>query len=64
LDIFDEQEERMGRGEDPFFDFDRACRGFTSSEGETGLSQHQDGSSSPVKAQTCIYYAEPLRGCP
>jgi hypothetical protein len=46
------------------FDSDHARRGFTSLEGETGLSQHQNGSTSPDVVQTCNYYQEPLRGCP
>jgi hypothetical protein len=46
------------------FASDHARRGFTSPEGETGLSQHQDCSGSPDEAQSCNYYSEPLHGNP
>jgi hypothetical protein len=45
------------------FDSDHECRGFTSPEGETGPSQHQDSSSSPEQDQT-YHYSEPLSGNP
>jgi hypothetical protein len=49
--------------EKKMFDSDHECRGFTSPEGETGPSQHQDSSSSPEQDQT-YYYSEPLSGNP
>jgi hypothetical protein len=45
------------------FDSDHARRGFTSPEGETGLSQHQEGSSSPDEVQT-LSFKEALSGNP